>query len=84
MEALAKVVLQALSFLELSEDETVNREAALENMEAMVATLKSATSEELEALKRAVAEECNLQNGLEASEEVIDFYENFFDHFGLE
>jgi len=84
MRALASAVVEALAFLELSDDDHVDSAAAVGAMEAIVARLKDATEEELRALRAAVLHENNERNKLNADEHVLDFYENFFEHFGLE
>jgi len=84
MRALASAVVEALAFLELSDDDQVDSAAAVGAMEAIVARLKDATEEELRALRAAVLHENNERNKLNADEHVLDFYENFFEHFGLE
>jgi len=84
MRALSSAVVEALAFLELSDDDQVDSAAAVRAMEAIVARLKDATEEELRALRAAVLHENNERNKLNADEHVLDFYENFFEHFGLE
>ena len=83
MNHLARAVVDALAFLELSPDAKVDPDAAADAMESIVAILRECTPEERQALEEAVLAESNRRNESEAPEEEIDFFENFFDDFGI-
>jgi len=84
MKHLAKAVVDAMAFLELSEDEVIDPDSAVKAMEMIAATLQDASDEEVEALRQAAMAELNAQSAVNAPEEVIDFYENFLVDLGLE
>lgn len=81
MDALAKAVVNALAFLELSPDDAVAPDAAAEAMNRILDQLDHCTPEERRAIEQAVMDEYNAANEAEAPEETIDFYENFMDTF---
>jgi hypothetical protein len=84
MKHLAKAVVDALAFLELSSDDVIDPDSAVKAMEMIAATLHEASDDEVEALAQAAMAELNAQAANDAPEEVIDFYENFLVDFGLE
>jgi hypothetical protein len=84
MKHLAKAVVDAMAFLELSEDEVIDPDSAVKAMEMITATLHEATDEEVDALRQAAMAELSAQSAVNAPEEVIDFYENFLVDLGLE
>jgi hypothetical protein len=57
VRTLANAILDLAAFLELSDDETVDSRAALKALEWLVHSLHSANADELEALRRAVADQ---------------------------
>lgn len=81
MDALAKAVVNALAFLELSTDDEVAPDAAAEAMNRILDQLDRCTPEERSAIESAVMDAYNAANESEAPEEMIDFYENFMDTF---
>lgn len=83
MNHLARAVVDALAFLELSPDAKVDPDAAADAMESIVTILRECTPEERQALEEAVLAESNRRNESEAPEEEIDFFENFFEDFGI-
>lgn len=84
MRALANAVVEALSNLELSSDDLIPPDTAAGMMESIVAQLRGASEEELEEIRAAVHERFRAESAADAPEEVIDFYENFLEIFGLE
>jgi hypothetical protein len=84
MKHLAKALVDAVAFLELSSDDVIDPDSAVKAMEMIAATLQNASDEEVEALAQAAMAELNAQAAKDAPEEVIDFYENFLVDFGLE
>lgn len=84
MRALANAVVEALSILELAPDDLIPPDTAADIMESIVTQLRSASEEELQEIRAAVHERFRAQSEADAPEEVIDFYENFLEIFGLE
>lgn len=84
MQHLAKAIVEALAFLELSGEDTVDPEAAVRTMEVIAATLQGATQEERDAIIAAALSELNAQSANDAPEEVLDFYEHLAADLGLE
>ncbi len=84
MQHLAKAIVEALAFLELSGRDIVDPEAAVKTMEAMATTLQGATQEERDAIIEAAMRELNKQSAADAPEEVLDFYEHLAADLGLE
>ncbi len=83
MNALAQTVIHALAFLELSDDETIDPDSAVEAMEMLAADLQECTAEEKAALKRAIDAEYKLEKARKAPTKVLTFYKNLMNNFGL-
>lgn len=75
MKTLARGILIACAFLELSDDTAVDPDAAVR---AMAAELQKAAPEERESLRLAAAEMAREERGA-----VKKFYESFVEHVGL-
>jgi 5'-deoxynucleotidase YfbR-like HD superfamily hydrolase len=84
MKALAQAVVHAFVFLELSDDEAVDSDAAVDAMEMLAADLQECSEEEKAALEKAVSEELKAQMARKAPKKVLDFYKNFMENLGLE
>ena len=84
MRHLAKALVDALAFLELSADDVVDPDGAARTFESIAETLQSSSHEEREALAAAAMAELNLQSAADASEDVLDFYEHLLVDLGLE
>lgn len=84
MQHLAKAIVEALAFLELSGEDMVDPEAAVRTMEVIAATLQGATQEERDAVVAAAMLELNAQSANDAPEEMLDFYEHLAADLGLE
>ena len=80
---LARAVIYAAAFLELSEDDEVDPDAAVKALENMASCLHGASAEELAALREVLASE--RQNWLELgyTNGIVDFFDTFFEAFGL-
>lgn len=84
MDALAKAVVDAFAFLELSDEETIDPDSAMEAMEMLTADLQQCTDAEKAALKKALDAEYKAQKAGKTSKKVLQFYKNFFANYGLE
>ena len=84
MQTLAKALVDALAFLELSGDDVVDPDSAVKVMESIAATLQEASEEERNAIVVAAMRELNAQSAADAPEEVLDFYEHLAADLGLE
>jgi hypothetical protein len=84
MDALAKAVVDAFAFLELSDDETIDPDAASEAMEMLAYDLQKCTDAEKAALKKALDAEYKAKKARKASKKVLTFYKDFFSNTGLD
>lgn len=84
MKNLARALVRAVAFLELSPDELVNTDAAIDAMDAVSDLLANCSDEERTALEEVLMEELNTATAADAPDEVLDFYEHFLEDFGLE
>jgi hypothetical protein len=84
MDALARAVVAAMAFLELSDDQDVDPDCALGAMESICYELQSCTDAEKAALKKALAAELQAWQAQNAKENVIEFYRDFMVNTGLE
>ena len=84
MKHLARALVDALAFLELSGDDVIDPDTAVKAMEMISATLQDASDEEVDALAQAAMDALNAQSANDATEEVLDFYENLLVDLGLE
>lgn len=84
MDALAKAVVDAFAFLELSADETIDPDSAVEAMEMLTYDLQQCTDVEKAALKKALDAEYKAQKARKASKNVLKFYKEFFTNTGLD
>lgn len=78
MKTLARGILIACAFLELSDDTAVDPDAAVRAMEDIAAELQKAAPEERESLRSVAAEMAREERGA-----VKKFYESFVEHVGL-
>ena len=81
MKSLAKVVVDALAFLELSGEDVIDSDAAVAVMESFAAELRESSPEERAALAEAVRARYESQKAAGASSRVLDFYSRFMEHF---
>jgi len=79
MKTLARAVLIASGFLELSDDSVVDPDSALTTLESIAAELQEATPDERDALKRAAE-----QMAEESSGEAKTFFKSFMKSAGLD
>lgn len=84
MESLAKAVVCAFAFLELSGDDVVDPDSAVSAMESMSAELQTCTDEEKAALRKVIVAELHAQQARSADGSVIEFYRDLMLSIGLE
>jgi predicted DNA-binding protein (UPF0251 family) len=84
MKHLAKAVIQALAFLELSDEENVNQGAAERALDVIRNTLSSCTEDERETLESVLKQERRALKTAGAAADLLDFYDNFMENFGLD
>jgi hypothetical protein len=84
MTSLARAVIDAMQFLELSDDDTVDPHDALKTLESMTADLQKSTSEEKAALRQALKELTAAEKRTYARPEVLEFYAEFMEAVGLQ
>jgi predicted RNA-binding protein with EMAP domain len=85
MKALARAILNLSAFLELSSDDIVDPDSALQALEQLSNDLKQATPGELEYLKAAIRQEI-VEIGDERTPEQqhrIEFFLDFMENLGL-
>ncbi len=77
MQHLAKAVVDAFGFLELSGDTEIDPDAAVKAMEMLTADLRACTPEEQAALMQAARAEYQAQRAAGASRKVLKYYKDF-------
>jgi hypothetical protein len=77
MQHLAKAVVDAFAFLELSPDTEIDQDAAVKAMEMLTYDLRRCSPEERAALARAATAEYKAQKAAGASRKVLKFYKEF-------
>ena len=80
MKHLAKAVVDAFAFLELSGDDVVDPDNAVQAMEMLAATLRGCNPKERQALSEAASAELARQIAAAAPAETVEFYENFIEN----
>ena len=83
MDKIARALVNAAAFLELSDEDVVDPDSAVAAMEDIVAALAGASTEEIAALQRAASEERKARAKRGADEDTLDFFDNFLENFGL-
>lgn len=83
MKALARALVNAAAYLELTGEEGVDPESALQALEEIAYNLSYCTGDEKKALAAVLADmrASELDNG--ARPEMLDFLDTFLDSFGL-
>jgi hypothetical protein len=83
MKALARALVTAVAFLELSDDDVVDPDAACGILEDVARELSRATPKERHALQIALAQ-MRASEELNANrEEILEFLDTFLSAFGL-
>jgi hypothetical protein len=79
MRTLANAILDLAAFLELSGDDVIDPDAAVNALESLASALKSASPEEVAAIRSAIRE----QIASSASPERAAFLRSFAENAGL-
>jgi hypothetical protein len=80
MKHLAIAVVDALAFLQLSDDEVVDSDAAVDLTESLTAVLRECSTPERNALKAVIDEKLAEEESAGASAETLEFYETLIDN----
>jgi hypothetical protein len=83
MITLAKALIQAAAFLELSSDDAVSPDYSVQALESIGHSLHSASPEELAAIRTAFQELRAAEQAGQARADVLRFYSEFMESFGL-
>lgn len=83
MKTLAKALIQAAAFLELSGEDVVTLDGRVKALEDIAQVLRSAEPEEVHAIREALQEMTAAERASYARLNVLEFYEKFLDGFGL-
>lgn len=84
MRALARALITAVAFFELSDDDVVDSGAAVQVLEDISSELAVCTAEEKAALRAVLAQMKASEQLNEARPEVLEFLESFLYTAGLE
>ena len=84
MKTLAKAVIQAAAFLELSGENALPLETTVRGLEGIARSLHSASPAEVTALTEAVAELVEAETATYKRPEIIAFYQGFMENVGLQ
>jgi hypothetical protein len=84
MKSLARALITAVAFLELSSDEVVDADAAVEVLEQIGQDLSRCSDDEKAALKKILSRLHAEEQLNESRPEVLEFFETFLASFGLE
>lgn len=83
MKALARAVINAAAYLELSDESQVDPELALQALEEIAYNLSYASDAEKQALMEALADMKQAERDNETRPEMLEFLETFPASFGL-
>jgi hypothetical protein len=83
MKTLAKALINAAAFLELSSDDVVNPDGAVKALESIAYTLHSASPEEISVIREALHEMTEVERAGAARADVLEFYEQFLENCGV-
>ena len=88
MKGLARSVIKAAQFLEISGDDVVDPDSAVKSLESIAHELQGTGDTERFALREALdelaEEERSAASGSASRPEVIEFYRTFMENMGLE
>lgn len=82
--ALARALIDAVAFLELSDDDTVDPDSAVKAMESIAWNLNKCSRQDKQVLKEALAELVHEEKKSFKRQDCLQFYEGFMDSFHLE
>jgi hypothetical protein len=83
MQILAKALIDAAAFLELSGEDIIHLDDAVRALESIGDTLRSASPAELSAIRAALSDLIATERAGTARADLLRFYEHFFESFGL-
>ena len=83
MKALAKALIETTVFLELSSEDALCSDDAVRTLESVADILRSASPEELAAIRATLRELIAAERVGPARSDVLHAYEGFFANFGL-
>lgn len=83
MKTIANALIQSAAFLELCGEDVVSLDDSVRAMEEIGHILKSASPEELAVLRQSLDEMAAEERAGRGRRDVLMFYEQFFDGFGL-
>ena len=83
MITLAKALIQAAAFLELSGDDVILPDDSVRALESIGYSLQSTSPEELVAIRAALQELTAAEQAGKARADVLRFYGEFMESFGL-
>ena len=83
MTTLAKALIQATAFLELSGEDVITRDGSVQALEDIAFLLRSASSDELTAIRQALQELATVERAGAPRQDVLKFYDHFLESFGL-
>ncbi|MDH3972871.1 MAG: hypothetical protein OEV42_01210 [Deltaproteobacteria bacterium] len=84
MDALARALVNAMAFIELSPEDVIDFDSSIQAMEMIVSELKDATPQEITSLKVALEAQHKIQKETGARGDILEFYKNFLESTGLE
>jgi hypothetical protein len=83
MKTLAKALIQAAAFLELSGEDVVTLDGSVKVLDDIATILQSASADELAAVRETLHEMTLAERSGLARSEVLRFYETFCEDFGI-
>ena len=83
MKTLAKALIDAAAFFELSGDDAVNPDDAVKALESISHTLHAASSEEIAALREVLRKKVEEERAGLGRADLLKFYEHFLESFGV-
>lgn len=83
MKALAKAIIGAAAFLELSSDDTINPDDAVKALEDISSNLRSASPDEVAAIRMALQDLTAEERANFGRADTLKFYERFLEYVGL-
>ena len=84
MKTLANTIVDIARFIELSSDEIIDPDAAVQALEMMIASLQEATEDEKGAMASAVSTAMDTARERGASVDELEFYGEFISGIGID
>ena len=83
MKTLAKALIETAAFLALSGEDVISLDHSVGAIEQIADTLRSASPEEVAAIRAALMDLASEEQAGSARSDVLKFYEQFLQGFGL-